>query len=215
MKITIISDNTVHKPGLKSEWGFSCLVEAEGTPRILFDTGTSGSVLLHNMEKLNIGPKTIDCVFISHGHWDHTGGLKDFLKLNDNVKLYLPYSFFSFTKPGAGEVINVKDSVKIYENVFSTGRLSGIEQSMVVKTDRGLVVIAGCSHPGVGNILNSAFKWGKVIALIGGLHGFSDFDLVKDLDSICATHCTQYKDKIKTLYPEKFIEGGAGRVIEI
>ena len=185
------------------------------TFKILFDTGASGKVLLHNMEKLNIEPKIIDCVFISHSHWDHTGGLKDFLKLNDNVKLYLPYSSFPFTLPRAKEVIKVKDSVKIYENVFSTGQLENVEQSLVIRTDRGLVVVAGCSHPGVGNILNSAGQFGKVIVLIGGLHGFSDFDLVKDLDSICATHCTQYKDKIKNLYPEKFIEGGAGREIEI
>mgnify|MGYP000223934204 CR=1 FL=1 len=215
MKITIISDNTVYSSGLRREWGFSCLVEAESTPRILFDTGASGSVLSHNMEKLKIDAKTIDCVFISHNHWDHTGGLKGFLKLNDNVKLYLPLSPFSFTQPRAREVIRVKDSVKIYENVFSTGQLNGIEQSMVVKTDRGLVVIAGCSHPGVRNILNSARQLGRIIALIGGLHGFSDFDLIKDLDLICATHCTQYKDRIKNLYPEKFIEGGAGREIEI
>ncbi|MCK4463903.1 MAG: MBL fold metallo-hydrolase [Candidatus Omnitrophica bacterium] len=215
MKITIISDNTIYKPELKKEWGLSCLVEAEHTPRILFDTGASGSVLLHNMEKLHIDPKTVDCVFISHDHWDHTGGLRAFLKLNGNVKLYLPSSFFSFTKPKSTEVVKVKDSLKIYENVFSTGQLSNIEQSMVVKTDKGLVVIAGCSHPGVGNILNSAKQFGKVIALIGGLHGFSDFDLVKDLDLICATHCTQHKGEIKNLYPEKFIEGGAGREIEI
>ena len=215
MKVTIITDNTVYRKNLKSEWGFSCLIEIKNTPRILFDTSANGSVLLHNMEKLNIEPKTIDCVFISHNHWDHTGGLKGFLKLNDNVKLYLPYSSFPFTLPKVKEVIKVKDSVKIYENVFSTGELENIEQSMVVKTDRGLVVIAGCSHPGVGNILNSAEQFGKVVVLIGGLHGFSDFDLVKGLDSICATHCTQHKDKIKNLYPEKFIEGGAGREIEI
>ena len=215
MKITIISDNTVHRPGLREEWGFSCLVEIEGTPRILFDTGASGSILLHNIEKLNIDPKSIDSVFISHDHWDHTGGLKDFLKLNDNVKLYLPYSFSSLAEPSAREVIKVKDSVKIYENVFSTGELSEIEQSMVVKTAGGLVVIAGCSHPGVENILNSTKQFGKVVALIGGLHGFRAFDLVKDLDLICATHCTQYKDKIKSLYQEKFVEGGAGKEIEI
>jgi len=190
-------------------------VEAEPAPRILFDTGASGSVLLHNMEKLNIDPKTIKCVFISHNHWDHTGGLKSFLELNDNVKLYLPFSFSFSTKAGAKEIIKVKNSVKIYENVFSTGQLKSIEQSMIVKTNRGLVVIAGCSHPGVGDILNSAKKFGKTVALIGGLHGFSDFDLVKDLDLICATHCTQHKDKIKNLYPEKFIEGGGGREIEI
>ena len=215
MRITIISDNTIYKQGLKREWGFAALVEIENTPRILFDTGASGSVLLYNMDRLNIDPKSIGCVFISHDHWDHTGGLKDFLKLNSNVKLYLPHSFFFFTKPKAKEIIKVKDSLRIYENVFSTGELERIEQSMVIKSDKGLAVIAGCSHPGIGNILKASSEFGKPIGLIGGLHGFSDFGLVKKLDLICATHCTQYKDKIKILYPEKFVEGGAGRIIEI
>jgi 7,8-dihydropterin-6-yl-methyl-4-(beta-D-ribofuranosyl)aminobenzene 5'-phosphate synthase len=66
MKITIIYDNEVWKEGLESDWGFSCLVEVENTPKILFDTGTSGSILLRNMKKLNIDPKSIDEVFISH-----------------------------------------------------------------------------------------------------------------------------------------------------
>lgn len=213
MKITIITDNTIYNPALKSEWGFSCLVEVEDTTKILFDTGSSGSVLLHNMEQLHIAPKDIGCVFISHNHWDHTGGLDDFLSLNRDVKLCLPYSF-SF-QPEAKEVIKVKDSVKVYENIFSTGELSNIEQSLVVNTEKGLVVIAGCSHPGVGNILKSASQFGSVVALIGGLHGFREFDLVKDLDVVCVTHCTQYKEEIRKLYPGKFIEGGSGRVIEI
>lgn len=213
MKVTIITDNTVYDKKLRSEWGFSALIEVENTPRILFDTGASGEILLYNMSKLNIDPKRIECVFISHDHWDHTGGLKDFLKLNDRVKLYVP-QHFSF-KLDVKEFIKVKESLKIYENVFSTGELMRIEQSLIVRLDRGLVVIAGCSHPGVGNILKSASKFGKVLALIGGLHGFREFDLIKNLELVCATHCTQYKEEIKKLYPDKFVEGGSGKIIEI
>jgi len=160
MKITIIYDNEVYKKGLKSNWGFSCLVEIENTPRILFDTGTSGSILLDNMRKLVINPESIGEVFISHAHLDHTGGLSDFLKVNKNVKIYIPISFSSLSK--AKEVISVSAPLKIHKNVFSTGELKGIEQSMVVKTEKGLVVIAGCSHPGVGNILEAASQFGKV-----------------------------------------------------
>ena len=213
MKVTIITDNTVYDKKLRSEWGFSALIEVENTPRILFDTGASGEILLYNMSKLNIDPKRIECVFISHDHWDHTGGLKDFLKLNNKVKLYVPQHFS--LKLDVKEFIKVKESLKIYENVFSTGELMRIEQSLIVRLDRGLVVIAGCSHPGVGNILKSASKFGKVLALIGGLHGFREFDLIKNLELVCATHCTQYKEEIKKLYPDKFVEGGSGKIIEI
>ena len=85
MKVTIVYDNTVYQKGLKSDWGFSCLVEGEKTPRILFDTRTSGSILLSNMKKLNIDPASINEVFIPHAHFDHVGGLPDFLKANKEV----------------------------------------------------------------------------------------------------------------------------------
>ncbi len=52
MKITIIYDNEVNKPGLKAGWGFSFLIEIENTPPILFDTGADGTTLLHNMKEL-------------------------------------------------------------------------------------------------------------------------------------------------------------------
>lgn len=50
---------------------------------------------------------------------------------------------------------------------------------------------------------------------IGGLHGFKEFELIQNLKSICPTHCTQFKEKIRSFYPDKYIEGGAGRVITI
>jgi len=54
-----------------------------------------------------------------------------------------------------------------------------------------------------------------VYAVIGGMHGFSEFELFKDLELICPTHCTQHKAELKKLYPQKYIDGGAGRIIEI
>jgi len=211
MKITIVYDNEVWKEGLKADWGFACLVEVYGK-RILFDTGANGSILLENMKKLNIDPAVVEEIFISHAHWDHTGGLADFLKINP-VKVYVPSSFK--VPDDAAEIIEVKEARKIHDDIFSTGELENIEQSLVVKTEKGLVVIAGCSHPGVENILSAASRYGKPYALIGGLHGFKEFDLVKDLELICATHCTQFKSEIKSRYPEKYIEGGAGKVIEL
>ena len=89
-----------------------------------------------------------------------------------------------------GEVVSVREPLQIYENVFSTGELRGIEQSMAVKTQEGIVVSDDCSHPGVGNILKAASKFGKVYALVGGLLGFREFDVIKDLRYICAWHCT-------------------------
>jgi 7,8-dihydropterin-6-yl-methyl-4-(beta-D-ribofuranosyl)aminobenzene 5'-phosphate synthase len=211
MKITIVYDNEVWKEGLKADWGFACLVEVYGK-KILFDTGANGSILLENMKTLNIDPAVVEEIFISHDHWDHTGGLADFLKINP-VKVYVPSSYKA--PDGAAEIIEVKEALKVHDDIFSTGELESVEQSLVVKTEKGSVVIAGCSHPGVENILNAASPFGKPYALIGGLHGFNEFDLVKNLELICATHCTQFKSEIKSRYPEKYIEGGAGKVIEL
>lgn len=213
MKVILVYDNTAYKKDLLPDWGFSCYLEIENTPRILFDTGANGSILLSNMEKLGIDPAAIDIIVISHAHWDHTGGLSELLKVNQTASLYLPASF----RPRLPDrnVVVVKKAIEITVNVFSTGELMGVEQSLVVKIDTGLVVIAGCSHPGVGRILEAASSYGKVSTLIGGLHGFREFDLLKDLDSVCACHCTQYQSEIKKLYPDKWLDGGAGKVIEV
>jgi len=211
MKVTIVYDNEVYKPALRADHGFSCLIEVENTPKILFDTGANGSILLSNMEKLDIDPKSIEEVFISHTHQDHTGGLSDFLKANKTAKIYIPASFSR--NFGERKVTVVKDSFQIHKNIFSTGELKGVEQSMAIKTKKGIVLVVGCSHPGVGDILNAASKFGKVYAIIGGLHGFKEFNLLEDLEVVCATHCTQFKQEINSLYPKKFIDGGAGKII--
>jgi len=196
---------------LKADWGFSAFVEIKGR-RILFDTGADGDILLSNMEKLKINPQDIEDIFISHLHWDHTGGLSSFLQLNNKVKLWVP-SYPSEEK-NAKEIIEVKIPTKLYEGVCSTGELDGIEQSLCVETEKGIIIIAGCSHPEMEHILKVASRFGKVYGIIGGLHGTKPISL-KDLDLICPTHCTQYKSEIKSLYPEKCIEGGAGKIIEV
>ena len=211
MKVTIIYDNTTFRKNLQADWGFSALIQVKGR-NILFDTGANGDILLSNMEKLKVNSKEIGDVFISHPHWDHTGGLSSFLQLNNKVKLWAP-SHLSEAK-NAREVIEVKKPTKLYEGIYSTGELDGIEQSLCVETEKGIVIIAGCSHPRMEHILKTASQFGKAYGIIGGLHGTRPESL-KDLDLICPTHCTQYKSEIKSLYPEKYIEGGAGRIIEI
>jgi len=211
MKVTIIYDNTAFRKDLQADWGFSALVEIKER-KILFDTGANGRILLSNMEKLEINPKEIEDIFISHLHWDHTGGLSSFLQLNNQVKLWVP-SYFSDAK-NAREIIEVKNPTGLYEGIYSTGELEGIEQSLCVETEKGIVIIAGCSHPRMEHILKVASQFGKIYGIIGGLHGTRPESL-KNLDFICSTHCTQYKSEIKSLYPEKYAEGGAGKIIEV
>jgi len=212
-QVTIIYDNEVYKKGLVADWGFSCLVEAENTPRILFDTGANGSILFSNMEKLGIDPASIDDIFISHPHFDHIGGLSTFLNVRSDVRVYVPVLLRGVR--GVKEVISVSEAREISEGVFSTGQLDDIEQSMAVETDKGIVLIVGCSHPRMAHIIKAASQFGKVYAIIGGMHGFSEFELFKDMGLICPAHCTAYKTQIALRYPDKCIGAGAGKVIEI
>ena len=212
MKVTVVYDNEANKEGLKASWGFSALIENKSAPRILFDTGADSPTLLHNMRELGIDPKGIGIIVISHAHGDHTGGLSGILELNKDAEIYVPASLRG-TIPGR-KVTKVTGPLQISEEVFSTGELKGIEQSLALKTDRGIFVVAGCSHPGVGEIIDAASRWGKVYGIIGGFHGFRDFDRLGDLSLICPCHCTQYKAEIKRLFADECLECGAGLAIE-
>jgi 7,8-dihydropterin-6-yl-methyl-4-(beta-D-ribofuranosyl)aminobenzene 5'-phosphate synthase len=212
MKLTIVYDNVAAAPGLEADWGFACLVEADGR-RLLFDTGANGALLIHNLKKLKLDPKSIPEVFISHDHWDHLGGLPEFLQHHRDATIYLPGSCRKDF--GARQSVYVAGPCALSANLFSTGELPGAEQSLVVNTPRGLVVVCGCSHPGVGPILAAAARFGRVSALVGGLHGFAEFDLLADLNLICPCHCTRHQTEIMQLYPQTSVPGGAGKVLAI
>jgi len=171
LTITVVYDNNPYKQELETEWGFAAAIT--GTEKtILFDTG-GGRLLLDNMQKLAIKPDSVDVVVLSHIHGDHTGGLSSFLEKNSDVTVYLPVSFPKKFKDNAGnsgaKIIEVYESEQICENVYSTGQLGKLikEQSLIIRTDKGLVVITGCAHPGIVNIVNTAKTLMRVPALRG------------------------------------------------
>ena len=173
-KITIIFDNRSSRSGLKTGWGFSALIETDHTSPVLFDAGNDGMALLHNMEELGIVPENIGTIIISHAHADHTGGLLRILRINNQSTIYLPASIIAIIPER--RVVSVSQPLQISKDIFSTGELNGIEQSLVVKTKKGIVVVTGCSHPGVGSILDAASSQGRIYGIIGGLYGFCDFN---------------------------------------
>lgn len=226
MKIIIVYDNKIAKDikGLKAGWGFSCFIQTE-EKNILFDTEWDGDILISNIQLLGINPKDIDLVVISHSHWDHCGGLARLLNLNKNLKVYIPTSFSKHLKKEIKKRANIfyeiQGLTKICPGVFTTGEIEGSfpagkiktsikEQSLIISTVNGLVVITGCAHSGVNKISNSANKLGKIYALLGGFHDFGEYNLLKNISLIIPTHCTKNKKKILTLFPKNCAEGGVG-----
>ena len=232
ISITITFDNNPYTPGLKTAWGFSCLIEgAEKT--ILFDTGGNGSSLLENMNELGIDPQKIDVVVLSHLHGDHVGGLKEFLDKNEQVTVYLlrsfPQEFKGNLLSGSIKIMEVHDATEICEGVYTTGELGAAikEQSLIVHTTQGMIVITGCAHPGIVAILKRARDLIKddILLAMGGFHlgGAGQGDLEKIILSfrsmgvkfVGPCHCSGdlARQMFKEEYGDSYLHLGVGKVI--
>jgi 7,8-dihydropterin-6-yl-methyl-4-(beta-D-ribofuranosyl)aminobenzene 5'-phosphate synthase len=232
--VTIVYDNETLMEELTPDWGFSCFIE--GTEkRILFDAGGDGSILLSNMEKLKIEPQTIDAIVLSHIHGDHTGGLWELLKATKGVVVYAPSSFpDEFAKrveSMGGRYIAVEGAVEICEDVFLTGELGEAikEQSLCIKTEKGLVVITGCAHPGIVHIVETAKKQFQAVPymVFGGFHLLSHAP--KDITQIVQKfrelgvehagpcHCSGESARVlfSEEYGDNYMRIGVGKVITI
>lgn len=176
MTLTIAYDNNAYDPALQTAWGFACLVETEaGT--VLFDTGGEGPTLYGNMARLGLDVQAIDAVVLSHAHADHTGGLQSLLDLGVRPTVYVPAAFetaFKDSVRARTELVEVTGPVEILPGVLSTGMVdSGIvEQALAVETGEGLVVVTGCAHPGVVDMVRRAREaaTGAVTLVVGGFH---------------------------------------------
>jgi 7,8-dihydropterin-6-yl-methyl-4-(beta-D-ribofuranosyl)aminobenzene 5'-phosphate synthase len=236
-EITILYDNRPSDPACLTHWGFSCLIKGfEKT--ILFDVGERRDVLLKNVEALKVDLKTVDILIISHFHPDHTSAIGAFLNLKPNAKIYVPNDAhpdprtqpFRDQVQEAGVMLNVvKAPTELIPHVFSTGTMGiGIkEQSLILDTDRGLVIITGCAHQGVVNIVQRAKSMlKKEIALVlGGFHLLDSSETAirniidkfreNGVRQIGATHCTGDKaiQMMKDVYKENFLEIGVGKKI--
>jgi 7,8-dihydropterin-6-yl-methyl-4-(beta-D-ribofuranosyl)aminobenzene 5'-phosphate synthase len=218
-RLTVAYDNEAAIEGPAAGWGFSCLIEMEGL-RLLFDTGWDGELLVSNLRRLGKDPAGIDTVFLSHGHWDHIGGLPAVLALNPKARVFLPASLSRRLKEEIArraEVVGVRGPVEVAPGCLSTGELGTDipEQSLLVRTGGGLLVVTGCAHPGLGSMLEAAGRHGKVRGVVGGFHGFDDYGLLRDLPLIMPCHCTSHAREIGERFPAAFRRGGAGAGIEL
>ena len=234
LRLYVVFNNVPYKAGLKTSWGFSCLIEGLDKT-VLFDTGGNGDILFSNMQRLGLDVEAVGAVVLSHIHGDHTGGLGAFLARNPDVTVYMPESFpASFQQElihlGAA-IETVSGPRQLLDSVHSTGEMGSTikEQALIVDTPRGLIVVTGCAHPNVAEMAEQAKTYlGKSIYLLmGGFHLGSRSDaeiraIIKRLKAlgvkkVAPSHCTG--DKAIALFREAwgddFVEGSLGAIIEL
>lgn len=231
IEITVLYDNYVLCEECRADWGFSCLI-AGMEKTILFDAGAHGKILLDNMDTLQVNAGDVELVVISHDHLDHTGGLPAFLSRRTGIPVYLPKSVSSgliqSVQTHGATVVIPEEPSEICKRVHLTGPMPGpvVEQSLVLDTPKGLVVITGCAHPGVVQIVRKAKDMlsKDVYLVLGGFHllNMSDSQVqeiiqqFRDLGvrKVGPSHCTGPRaiELFRQAYGTDFVPVGVGRI---
>ena len=275
-RITIICENSVTVKGGIGEHGFAAYLETE-RGNYLFDTGR-GDGLIPNLLKFDKDPLSIQKIFLSHGHYDHTGGLPSILEILGEVDILAHPEIFSvryrisredgkevrrysglkhtraYLESLGGKFILEKHFREVTREMFLTGEVPRItafekgdpklfaevggnlipdpfldDQSLVVESKEGLVLLLGCAHSGLINILNHvAAKTGKdrIYAVLGGTHlDFASPPQVEEtitalkkfrVERIGVSHCTGLRAAARLFaeFGEKFFFGQVGTTLE-
>jgi 7,8-dihydropterin-6-yl-methyl-4-(beta-D-ribofuranosyl)aminobenzene 5'-phosphate synthase len=273
-RVTIVCDNSISRSGFVGEHGFSCLIE-RGGERVLFDTGPGRSLPI-NLETLSTDLSGLDRICISHGHYDHTGGLLWATQQLDRIEVIAHPEMFSrhmvmdpetpekppryigcpFSRreleqsgaifhfvgqteeiaPGLWFVTGIdrdpSKSPKDARLVLPTGDGFGpdpIEDdaSLIVDTDGGPVLVLGCAHAGVLNILRHVRKTmgiQQLRAILGGTHlmfyGPESLPLIMDeferfsIDLVGVSHCTGFEAAVAlhNHFGDRFAAASAGKI---
>ena len=130
MKITVLAENTPFSDEFNTEHGLSLYIETE-KHKILFDTGQT-ELFAENAEKLGIDLRDVDFAVISHGHYDHSGGLKKFLELNTSAPVYLSSHAFEPHYSGLEKYIGMDTSLEKNERLIFTDNFLKIDDDLML-----------------------------------------------------------------------------------
>jgi 7,8-dihydropterin-6-yl-methyl-4-(beta-D-ribofuranosyl)aminobenzene 5'-phosphate synthase len=274
LRITVLCDNTVGAlSGTIGEHGFAALIEKNDAAPLLFDTG-QGLGLLHNAARMGKNLAAVEKVVISHGHYDHSGGLLPLLKTHGGKEVYGDSRIFAprYRVKDTGEAIpiGIPFSKAELEEIGASFRLSsglqridgGIflsgeiprrsfekgdqglycdctgkvrdsttdDQSLIIETAKGLVLLLGCCHAGLVNTLQHvAAVIGKrdFYAVVGGTHlGFCDSGQLEGsiaairefgIRKLAVSHCTGFaaSARLAREFPKEFQLAMVGYTLEV
>ena len=260
MKITTLMENTALSPEFAAEHGLSLFVET-GRHKFLFDAGQSGA-FAENAAKLGVDLKAAQFAVLSHGHYDHGGGMARFLEINRRAKIYVNQNAFGDHCNAAQRYIGLDHRLRESRRLVLTGDRATLAPGLTLATCNDLpravptdpfgltervgrfflpedfrhehyllveeqgrrILLSGCSHKGILNILD----WFRPDVLVGGFH-FKD--LAPDSDQLRSYgeamakyravfytgHCTGQPqfDTLKTILGDRLHSLSAGTVVEI
>jgi len=273
MRLTVVADNRTCRDDLTIQHGLCFWIEQKDH-QVLFDTGSDAS-WLQNAERLGVDPLSADMLFISHGHWDHGGGLPALVERGWQGVLVahpgawqrkravksgeaerntgLTWSSTEIEKLGV-QVEAVSEPGPLFDGAWTTGPIPGEhptpaalglqayidgawqpedfldEQTLVLETAKGLVVVTGCCHRGVLNTLDAVkASTGRhdIYALIGGLHQKDEprencLQLARELrnagiQKVWANHCTGLHPfaQMREILGDDLVWAEAGTIIQI
>lgn len=215
MIIKALAENTSVSDNFSCEHGLSLYIETK-KHKLLFDMGKS-DLFVQNAKKLDVDLSEVDCAVISHGHYDHGGGLKSFLDINKKAQVYIHEKAFEkhFSKrPSGTAYIGLDNNLKNNERIVFTGGyykiddelelFSGIrqkelmsssnkpllmengdklvqdtfdhEQNLIITENGRTLLLAGCAHNGIVNIIQrfKEIKGKYADIVIGGFHLYSN-----------------------------------------
>jgi 7,8-dihydropterin-6-yl-methyl-4-(beta-D-ribofuranosyl)aminobenzene 5'-phosphate synthase len=199
------------------------------------DTSSSFQAFIDNTSKLGLDLSEIEAILTSHWHSDHCGALSRVLPLiRHSAPVYVPSASTSGIREimnANGEPVVCSQPIEFTDGLMSTGEIpNGIsEHSLLVNVkNKGLVILVGCSHSGIINILNRAQKVSdvnKIYAVMGGFHtssvgeGMRVGELLRELDVrlVSPCHCTSNNAKygIAKILGERCVKNGSGKMISI